>query len=778
LTPLPYQVALGRVAGTVAGGAEPSDILHEIALCTARVYGAEIALIRATSADGANFVVTVAVGPPTLAVNGMVGSYSAIAEETRAGVPNTAIAIDLRDGSALAGLSPNERWDFQHLGGRYALIVPLHVRGRLVGRLDLVRIHNEPFAADVRATISPFAAFAAATLRDIDMQRAADETRVYQTVASLHQSVEQLADPDTIMQAVAELVVREPGCARCYAMLWNTERGEFVPVAVAGLESHLVDILKLISLSPQVVPAFDQMLHSGNPIIIPDAGKSTLLPASLVRALGMRATMIVPLRGRRQQTIGVLLLDQAEEGVSFTDEQAAVMGSMARHLSTTIENAILFDDVRSSSESMAVINEIAIQLAMLTDEESLFRQLHFQLASVLDATNFALGLLTPDRRSLDVRFAVDADVLPGSVRIAVGNDPLSTVAQSGRVEIAATRDGGDTQPWLALVEHGEIQPVHSHLTVPIAVGRNVIGALSVQSPFRNAYGPRDVELLSSIALHTGIAIENARLYRMVQTRGDRRAVVLDEVIQRQEIERKELVDEIHDDTLQVLAACLFRLDRAQEAVERLGRQDQALVQINDVREDLSENIARLRKRIFSLRPATLDRLGLEPALRELLATTSREHDLATELDIDLPGRLTPEHEMLVYRVVQEAVSHIQARGGASILKTRVRQRQHVVSILIHHDGVRGVDLEPGYGQDVEGVDVALLALNERIELAGGHMRVAHRAGGGSLIQITVPGTTREEPERLAATGRFAWEQPPARLSEPKGSQGDDDDPAV
>ncbi|MGH9176028.1 MAG: GAF domain-containing sensor histidine kinase, partial [Vicinamibacterales bacterium] len=506
-----------------------------------------------------------------------------------------------------------------------------------------------------------------------------------------------LADPETILQAVVELIIREPGCSRCYAMLWNVERGEFVPTAVAGLEPHLVDILKLISLSPQVVPAFDQMVHSSRPLVIADATKSTLLPSSLVRALGIRAAMIVPLRGRRHQTTGVLLLDHSEENVYFSDAQVSMMAGMAQHLSTLIENAILFDEIRSNSDSMSIINEIAIQMAMLTDEDSLFRQLYYQVASVLDAGRFGMGLLTPDRRGLDVRTAIDGDVAESTLRMPLGDDPLSSVAVSGRSELIGIRSGVDTRAWLPVADRDE-QP-HSHLTVPITVGRNVIGALSIQSPFRNAYGPRDKELLTAVALHTGIAIENARLYRIVQSRGDRRAAVLDEVMQRQEVERKELVDDIHDHTLQTLAACLYRLDQAQATVADLGEHEPALVQLNDVRESLSENIDRLRQRIFALRPATLDRLGLVPAIRELLSKLGSDNDLAADLDADLPSRLASEQETLVYRLVQEAVDYVTSRPGVTVLDIALREQNDNVLISIQDNGPHADDPQSDSGSE-------------------------------------------------------------------------------
>jgi GAF domain-containing protein len=745
--PLPFQVAISRVAHAAASGVQFDELLQEIVVCATRTLGASIGLIRSLSADGTNFVVAAASGPAPLSIGGLIGSYSVVSDEVRRCQPGGSISIDLRSENQSARLTSNERWELAHIGGRYLVAIPLFAGGELVGRLDLIRTATDPFSAEIRNLALPFAAFAASALQNRQIRLANEDSRVFQTVIGLHQSVEQLADPETILQAVVELVVREPGCARCYAMLWNAERGEFVPTAVAGLEPHLVDILKLIALSPQVVPAFDQMVHSSRPLVIADATRSTLLPASLVRALGIRAAMIVPLRGRRHQTTGVLLLDQYEEGVHFTDRQVSMMAGMAQHLSTLIENAILFEEVRTSSDSMSIINEIAIQLAMLTDEDSLFRQLYHQVASIVDASRFAMGLFTSDGHSLALRVAIDGDVLPGPQRVPLGEDPLSTVAISGRAELLGNRTGADTRHWLP----GAIptDESNSHLTVPIRVGRNVIGSLSIQSAFRNAYGPRDKELLAAIALHTGIAIENARLYRIVLNRGDRRAAVLDQVMYRQEVERKELVDDIHDDTLQTLAACLYRLDQAALAVEKLDQQDPVLGQISDVRESLSENIDRLRQRIFALRPATLDRLGLEPALRELLATVRREHAVDTELEIDLRDRLTSADETLVYRLVQEAIDHITgAHSSPAHIAVAVREHLDNVLISIFDDGTRPSDARVAPSDDgTDGVDVALLALIERADLAGGNVRVSRRSSGGSMMQIMLPGHRRgPEPE--------------------------------
>ena len=745
--------ALHRIATAFSAELSEEALLNDILAAALEVSGCEIGLLRAVSADGGNFVVQAAHGPEALPVAGMIGAYSVIDDELRRARGGTVYGWDLQRDDPRPLLSGNESWAIQQLGVQHLTVHPLTCAGELVGRLDLGRTFSGPAHPEQLKNAVVIAAQAAVALNQRRLRGAYDESQISRAVMGLHQSIEQLADPRTILQAVVELILREPGCDRCYAMLWNAERGEFVPSAVAGLEPHLVEMLKLITLSPQVVPAFDRMIHSSRPLVVEDAQASTLLPSSLVTALGTRAAMIVPLRGRRQRTLGFLLLDLVEEGVHFDDRQIEVMEGIAHHLSTMIENAILYEDAVSSSDTLTVINEIGIQLAMLSDELSLFRQLQRQVSAVVDATSFAVGLLSADHRSIEVRQAVDGQAGTETATLTLGQDALSRAITTGRGSLSGVRDPNDHDSW-STTFMGAID-VHSRMTVPITVGRNVIGAMSVQSPYRHAYGPKDLTLFTAIALHTGVAFENARLYRLVQERGQRRAVVLDELIQRAENERKALVDDIHDNTLQTLAVCLFRLDRISELAGQPRTAADLERELDTVREQLSANIDRLRERIFRLRPATLDVLGLEPALRELLTAIEAEQQIDTRLDVALPGRLTPELETLVYRIVQEALSLGQVVGTGQSMALRVQGSDQAVKILLHNEatGPLATDalVEPEADADA---DVAVLALIERAELAGGAVRM-RTTTRGTTLQVTLPATSlrRQTPPRGAVVGQ-------------------------
>ena len=721
---------LARLA-LLAAGPNAGRVPDEAAAGALSVLDADIAVIRTLTPDEQSFVVTAAAGPSPVMTQGLLGAYTPVTSEIQHVEAGHGLVVELAAGIRSDYLVANEYWMFEQLAVTRALIIPLFAGGRLVGRFDLARTSDIPFTSDVEGRAGLLAAVVTSAL---DSERLTAESRdatVHRAVFGLYQQIEHLADPRTILQAAVELARREPGCDRAYAMLWNDDRGEFIPIAVAGIAPQLVEMLKMISLSPQVVPAIDRMMHSGETIIVEDAAESTLMPRSLVDALGIRSAMFVPLRGRQRRTLGFILLDYNTEGSRFTDADERVMAGMAPPLSTMIENAMLYEDVVASSDSLAVINEIGIQLAMLADEESLFRQLHHQVGSVVDATYFALGLLDENRQEFDLRVSADGEFSRYETHFMPGSDAIARAVQLGRATIHGSRESAAPDQWAVRIEGSKL--CHSQMTVPVTVGRNVVGAMTVRTPLRHAYGPHDLSVFGAIAVHTGVALENARLHRIVQERGDRRAAVLDQVLQQQETERKELVDDIHDNTLQTLAACLFSLDNAHRLIEENKDTGQLVDQIESVRSQLASNIDRLRKRIFAVRPATLDVLGLKPALNELIEALQEQSEVQVNLEVRLPGRLATGIETAVYRLIQAALSLHMVPGRTGVITVRVRSNvEHVVVTINDFQG-----RPAGMSKDEE-QDIAMLALIERTELLGGSIRRTGGGGRGSLLQITLP----------------------------------------
>ncbi len=199
------------------------------------------------------------------------------------------------------------------------------------------------------------------------------------------------------------------------------------------------------------------------------------------------------------------------------------------------------------------------------------------------------------------------------------------------------------------------------------------------------------------------------------------------VLAAREDERKRCARELHDDTLQALAALRVQLSAA-----RRGESPELLRQaIDGAVDELGREIDNLRSIITELRPATLDELGLRKALGALFERAFALYGLRVRSVLRLdPGRLPAEVEISVYRVVQEALTNAARHSGAGLAHVSVLEADGEVQVSVRDDG-RGFD--PGAGR----LGFGLLGMRERVALAEGTFEL-HSSPAGTEVRVTLP----------------------------------------
>lgn len=167
-------------------------------------------------------------------------------------------------------------------------------------------------------------------------------------------------------------------------------------------------------------------------------------------------------------------------------------------------------------------------------------------------------------------------------------------------------------------------------------------------------------------------------------------------------------------------------------------------------EQIGHDIEELRALIVELRPATLDQLGLVAALEDLAGRVASGAGIEVATDLSLSaGRLDPELETTVYRLVQEALNNVAKHSGAGAATLQVADRGGRLDVLVSDDG-RGFD--PGAEHDGFGI----AGMQERVALVGGELEIESRPGSGTRVVSSVPiaggrGSGVDEPpgERVA-----------------------------
>lgn len=256
-----------------------------------------------------------------------------------------------------------------------------------------------------------------------------------------------------------------------------------------------------------------------------------------------------------------------------------------------------------------------------------------------------------------------------------------------------------------------------------AIGRrDPIGAILSYRASRHGLTSRRLRRLQVLADSSALATENARLREELEharIECARRAAMAAEA------ERVRWAHELHDQTLQTLAALQVRIAIAHRRDDLDGWRDageEAVAQIEG-------EIANLRAIITGLRPPALDELGLYAAIEALAAHYARNHQLRVQCD--LSGQrlaLDTETEITVYRVVQEALTNVVKHAHARTAKVCVGRDRDELTVLIADDGV-GTDLSlpwSGYG---------LPGIRERVGLLGGTVAIESDSRGSTLRAV-------------------------------------------
>jgi PAS domain S-box-containing protein len=208
----------------------------------------------------------------------------------------------------------------------------------------------------------------------------------------------------------------------------------------------------------------------------------------------------------------------------------------------------------------------------------------------------------------------------------------------------------------------------------------------------------------------------------------------------QELERRAIARDLHDEIGQALTAIKLNLRELRELAIGLG----AETQFADSLEILDQVLRHVRSLALDLRPSLLDELGLVPALRWYVGRQADRAGWEVEFCADgVTTRPSPEVEIACFRLAQEALTNVARHAEAQKVVVRLEMNQRGLTLIVRDDG-KGFDPLLIRSGALAGASIGLSGMEERVKLAGGQIVIQSATAMGTEIRASFPAGAEQE----------------------------------
>ncbi len=246
-----------------------------------------------------------------------------------------------------------------------------------------------------------------------------------------------------------------------------------------------------------------------------------------------------------------------------------------------------------------------------------------------------------------------------------------------------------------------------------------------------------VFVTGNILAMTFYTLRKERQYRkQLEEAQERLHFYLGQVNKAQEEERKRISHELHDDTIQSLVVLSRQLDVLASAGK--GLSEECRQRLEELRQQTNNIMLGIRRLSQDLRPAALDRLGLISAIEWLAEDVAKYSGI--KIKVSLNGnmqRLPEDKELVLFRIVQEALRNVWRHSQASEAEVIVESDKEKIKITISDNG-QGFEVPDNMSDLPTSGKLGLAGMRERAQLFSGTLTVSSQLGKGSSITVELP----------------------------------------
>ena len=453
--------------------------------------------------------------------------------------------------------------------------------------------------------------------------------------------------------------------------------------------------------------------QSGEPLLVKDASTDPRLTREVVRQEGIKSMLIVPMKCE-EEIKGTLCI--ASRGYrEFTGDEVELLITVANEICICSENARLYQEQAGMMEQVRASERSYRELFESAHDAIWIHDLH---GNIIAANEPAARLIGFDPEEIPGGLlGYDSEKAPYKLdEYGLNPLPLNVKSFLSEESLSLAREMRDK----LVQRHMAVQPYEQQIMradgtmATVMLTTNLIARDGEPKAFQNI--ARDISKEKQMQ-------ENMRLY-------------IQQITRAQEEESSRIARELHDSTAQELIALLHQVEGLLRDRAKLPLSEaKALWRIHEQIKGILQEV-----RYFSrdLRPSILDDLGLRAALEWLVEQFETEHKVECHLIVvGQERRLASEMEVMIFRIVQEAIRNIGKHSQASKAEVTVKFEQKEITITVKDNGV-GFQLLESVGDLTRAGKLGLAGMQERAQLLGGSLSIQPEPGRGTTIVVKAP----------------------------------------
>jgi len=396
------------------------------------------------------------------------------------------------------------------------------------------------------------------------------------------------------------------------------------------------------------------------------------------------------------------------------------------------ERWLAFEAERRARRVADALREATIALTRSLDRETVLATLLERLRGIVPFDR-ASAMLIEEASRISVRAIYDGDRV---ISVAPGARPELDATEHPVVHGILTTGAAvlipdvRTYPDWSLPIDRSVEV--SWLGVPLFARGDVVGLFSLSKREVGFFQEDHVKLVEAMSSQASVAVENAVLFEQAEASAVRMRSLSRRLVEAQENERRIIARDLHDEAGQALVSLRIGLRLLEREIEEGGSVTGRVAELVLRTDAVIDGLHRLAA---DLRPVSLDHLGLDAALRQLLRSVGAKHGVEVRFKALGFGstRLASAVETALFRVVQEAITNVVRHAEATQVDVLVERSADRVLVMVEDDGVGFVPERVPRGDHL-----GLVGLRERAEALGGTLAVESAPGKGTTIVVEVP----------------------------------------